>query len=175
MTAVAIRPVTTDDADWIKQFTAEYWGDTVVVSRGVIRDPQQLPGFVATQGDERIGLASYHSVAADCELVTLASIRPGAGVGTALIDAVKARASQAGCRRLWLITTNDNLNALRFYQKRGFVLVAVHRDAVTRARQLKPAIPLIGADGIPLRDEIELELLLEHHNEDIASAGEQHI
>jgi GNAT superfamily N-acetyltransferase len=175
MAAATIRPVTPDDADWIKQFTAEHWGDTVVVSRGVVHAPQQLQGFVANQGDERIGLASYQIVATDCELVTLASIRTGAGVATALIDAVKARASQAGCWRLWLITTNDNLNALRFYQKRGVALVAVHRDAVTRARRLKPAIPLVGAEGIPLRDEIELELLLEHHNEDSASAGEQHV
>jgi hypothetical protein len=65
----------------------------------------------------------------------------------------------ANCTRF--ATTNDNLNALRFYQKRGFVLVSVHRNAVIKSRQLKPEIPLTGNDGIPLRDEIELEMLLE--------------
>jgi hypothetical protein len=65
-----------------------------------------------------------------------------------------------GCTRLWLITTNDNLHALRFYQKRGFMLVAVHRNAVEQSRKLKPEIPLYGKDGIPIRDEIELEMLL---------------
>jgi RimJ/RimL family protein N-acetyltransferase len=78
----------------------------------------------------------------------------------ALIEAVKNTARAAKCKRLWLITTNDNLNALRFYQKRGFVLVAVHRNALEISRQLKPEIPLFGADGIPLRDEIELEMIL---------------
>ena len=82
------------------------------------------------------------------------------GIGTALLEAVKAVARQSQCRRVWLITTNDNLNALRFYQKRGFALVKIQRNAVEVARQLKP-IPLIGANGIPIRDEIELELRLE--------------
>jgi ribosomal protein S18 acetylase RimI-like enzyme len=80
-------------------------------------------------------------------------------VGTALINAVIEAARRQGCTRVWLITTNDNLHALRFYQKRDFVLVAVHANAVARARQIKPEIPLIGRDGIPIRDEIELELL----------------
>jgi DNA-3-methyladenine glycosylase I len=75
---------------------------------------------------------------------------------------VKKVARQSGCRRLWLVTTNDNLNALRFYQKRGFALVAVHRNALEISRKLKPEIPLIGADGIPLRDEIELEITLDN-------------
>ena len=49
---------------------------------------------------------------------------------------------------------------MRFYQKRGFVLVAVHRNALAESRRLKPEIPLIGIDDIPLRDEIELEMEL---------------
>jgi ribosomal protein S18 acetylase RimI-like enzyme len=92
--------------------------------------------------------------------VTIDSDKPSIGVGTVLIDAVKEIARQAGCSRLWLITTNDNMNALRFYQKRGFVLVAVHRNALEQSRKLKPEIPLIGDDEIPLRDEIELEMML---------------
>ncbi|HEX7715028.1 MAG TPA: GNAT family N-acetyltransferase, partial [Bacillota bacterium] len=64
------------------------------------------------------------------------------------------------CQRLWLITTNDNLAAIRFYQLRGFVLVALHRDAIAQSRKLKPEIPLRGIDGIPIRDEIELEVVL---------------
>ena len=81
------------------------------------------------------------------------------GVGTALIKAVIAAARAAGCRRLWLITTNDNLRALGFYQKRGFALVAVHRNALDRSREMKPQIGFIGENGIPLRGKIELEYL----------------
>ena len=73
---------------------------------------------------------------------------------------VRAAAVAAGCRRLWLITTNDNLPALRFYQRRGFVLAALHRDAIAASRRLKPQIPLLGLDNIPIRDELELEMAL---------------
>jgi len=77
-----------------------------------------------------------------------------------MLEAVAAVAREEGCRRVWLITTNDNLRALRFYQRRGFHLVAMHPNALARSRELKPSIPEIGLDGIPLRDELELELSL---------------
>ena len=80
--------------------------------------------------------------------------------GEALVKAVERVVTQSSCRRLWFITTNDNLNALRFYQKRGFELVSVHRNALEKSRKLKPVIPLIGIDSIPLRDEIELEKII---------------
>jgi N-acetylglutamate synthase-like GNAT family acetyltransferase len=97
----------------------------------------------------------------ECELVTINSQQPGAGIGSSLLQAVKERAEGAGCRRLWLITTNDNLEALKFYQQKGFELVAVHRNALEVSRQLKPQIPETGRHGIPLRDEVELEYVIE--------------
>jgi len=137
-----------------------HWGSNKVVSRGVVYYPQDLPGFVAMYDGEKVGLVTYNITGTNCEIVTINSIRLFSGVGTALIEAVRDIALKSGCKRLWLITTNDNMNALRFYQKRGFVLVAIHRDALDISRKLKPEISLIGNDGIPLRDEIELEMLL---------------
>ena len=156
-----VRPVHPEDRDWILQFMAERWGAHIVVVHDAIYRPSDLPGFVAVQEEKRVGLITYRVEGKGCEIVTLDSIRPSIGVGSALIEAVRKAAREAGCERLWLITTNDNLNALRFYQKRGFVLVAVHRNALERVRKLKPGIPLIGAEGIPLRDEIELEMILD--------------
>jgi ribosomal protein S18 acetylase RimI-like enzyme len=80
------------------------------------------------------------------------------GIGNALIDAAKKVAKTNGCKRLWLITTNDNLNALEFYQKRDFQLVSLYQNALEASRKLKPEIPLKAANGIPIRDELELEL-----------------
>ncbi len=136
------------------------WGAEIVVAHGVIYRPPELPGFAAVGHDQPIGLLTYQLHANQCEIVTLDSLRPGNGIGTALIEAAKASAEQSGCRRMWLVTTNDNLNALQFYQKRGFELAAVHRHALERSRQIKPEIPLIGEHGIPIRDEIELEMRL---------------
>jgi ribosomal protein S18 acetylase RimI-like enzyme len=93
-----------------------------------------------------------------CEILTLHADEQWRGAGTALIEAAGQLARRQGCARLWVITTNDNVDALRFYQRRGFCLVRVHRGAVDRSRaMLKPEIPSVGAYGIPLRDEIELE------------------
>src|SRR6185369_2480470 len=93
-----------------------------------------------------------------CEILTLHADEQWRGAGTALVEAAARLARRQGCARLWVITTNDNVDALRFYQRRGFCLVSVHRGAVDRSRaSLKPEIPAVGAYGIPLRDEIELE------------------
>ncbi|HYX50607.1 MAG TPA: GNAT family N-acetyltransferase [Ktedonobacteraceae bacterium] len=160
MPEITILPIDTKDQEWVSQFMREHWGSNKVISRGVIHYPQNLPGFVALKGFEKVGLVTYNIIGRSCEIVTLDSIHPSSGVGTALIEAVRDIAIKSGCTRLWLITTNDNLNALRFYQKRGFVLVAVRRNALEQSRKLKPEIPMIGYDGIPLRDEIELEMIL---------------
>ena len=160
MTDFTIRPVDSNDKGWIARFITERWGAEFIVAHREVFYCKNLPGFVAIQREEKVGLATYKIVGDDCEIVSLDSLRPCAGIGTCLINAVKEAATEAGCKRLWLVTTNDNLNALRFYQKRGFVLVKINRNMIEFARRLKP-VPLVGAEGIPLRDEIELEMLLD--------------
>jgi GNAT superfamily N-acetyltransferase len=157
----AIRPLNSDDSDWIARFMVEHWGSETVIAHDTTYHPADLPGFAAIQKNEVVGLVTYHIEGKQCEIVTIDSLKSNRGIGTALIEAVKDVAlAAAGCNRLWLITTNDNLHALRFYQKRGFALVAVHRNAVAESRKLKPEIPLTGNEGIPLRDELELEMML---------------
>ncbi len=155
-----IRPITRMDHAPVAQFIQAHWGDLVVISRGNVHRPAELDGFIAEDGDELVGLLTYAVTGDAWEVVTIDAVRPFQGIGSGLLTAVKQAAQSAGCHRLWLITTNDNLAALRFYQRRGFDLVAVHRNALEQSRQLKPQIPLIGLDAIPLRDEIELEMLL---------------
>ncbi len=160
MQDITIQSIHAEDRKWVAQFMLEHWGSNKVISCGVTHYPQFLPGFVALYKNERVGLVTYNIVKKSCEIVTLDSTIPSTGIGTALIKAVKDAAIKSGCKRLWFITTNDNLHALRFYQKRGFMLVAIHRNAIEQSRKLKPEIPLLGNEGIPLRDEIELEIFL---------------
>jgi len=160
MVPVQVRASSRDDAEWIREVLVEHWGSTRIVSRGKLRHADQLPCFIAVQSSRRLGLTTYLIESDQCEIVSMNSLASGLGVGSLLIDAVKSAAISSRCRRLWLITTNDNTPALRFYQKRGFQLVALHRDAVTQSRNLKPEIPALGCDGIQVRDEIELEILL---------------
>jgi GNAT superfamily N-acetyltransferase len=154
---VTVRPLGAGDREWARAKLTELW-DEIVVSRGRVHDPAALPGFVAEEGGEPVGLVTFRIDGGECEVVTINAFPKGGGAGTALIGAVAGAAREAGCARIWLITTNDNLRALRFYQRRGFRLAALHRDALARSRELKPSIPEIGLDGIPLRDELELEL-----------------
>ncbi len=158
--ALAVRAVTPADAEWIRQHVTDTWHAEIVVSHGEVFRPHELPGFIALSKGEAVGLVTYRIDGDGCEIVTIDSTRPGSGVGTMLIDTVKEVATRTGCGRLWLLTTNDNLNAIGFYQKRGFSLVRVHVGAATEARRLKPAIPLIGFGGIPVKDDIELEMQL---------------
>lgn len=160
MSALAVRPLAGADRAWTDAQLRASWGGTIMATRGRLHDLGASPGFVATLGGARIALATYRLAADGCELLSLDSLREGQGAGTALLAAVADAACAAGCRRLWPITTNDNTRALRFYQRRGFRLAALHRDAVAAARLLKPTIPLLGDDAIPIRDELELELPL---------------
>lgn len=155
-----IKPINKEDKAWVSHLLKEWWAGPEVVTRGTLHQADELPGFIAVLEGKPAGLITYRIDKKECEVVTMNSLIERKGIGSALIDAVKNVAISKGCQRLWLITTNDNTAALRFYQKYGLSLVAVHRNAIEKSRQLKPEIPLIGNDGIPIRDEIELEIIL---------------
>jgi ribosomal protein S18 acetylase RimI-like enzyme len=156
---VQVRALDPSDREW-KREQLERWEAARVVSRGKVYDVLTLPGFVAERGEKRVGLLTYHIEGDQCEVVTLHSLVQSIGAGSALLATAQVMAREAGCKRLWLITTNDNLHALRFYQRRGMHIAAVHVNALDATRRIKPEVPLMGMDGIPLRDEIELEIML---------------
>jgi DNA-3-methyladenine glycosylase I len=152
-----VRPVCDEDREWIRDLIRERQADEFVLGHGVVYHPAELDGFVAMEGDDVVGLATYRVESDACEIVTIDALIEGRGVGSTLVEAVHERAHRAGCARLWLVTTNDNERAQAFYDKLGFRVVAVREGAVDEARKLKPSIPLIGAGGVPITDELELE------------------
>lgn len=134
------------------------WGETVV-RRGEAVDPADGVLIGAYVGDEIIGVATYVIRGEECEVVAIEAYQERRGIATALMDEIRARARAAGCRRLWLVTTNDNVPAIAFYQRWGMDLAALRRDAITDARtRLKPGIPESGYEGIPMRHELEFEV-----------------
>ncbi len=171
MTDFNIRPLERSDREWVAHFLDESWGTTQIVSRGKAVYGHLLPGFMAERNMvpaeddaepeedevENIGLITVHIGEKECEITTLNSLSESVGIGTALVEAVETWAREADIERLWLVTTNDNLAALKFWQKRGYELVTVHRNAIAEARRIKPQIPITGLGGIIIRDEIELE------------------
>jgi glyoxylase-like metal-dependent hydrolase (beta-lactamase superfamily II) len=154
-----LRPLTPADRPWVAAFLAQEWGDEITVVRGTAYHPAEMAGFIALRNETPIGLVTYHRLDDHVgEIMTLNSLESGKGVGRALVDtAVNALAAQ-GVSRVVVVTTNDNLNALRFYQHYGFVLSILRANALATSRLVKPQIPLTGDGGLPLRDEIELSL-----------------
>jgi GNAT superfamily N-acetyltransferase len=154
-----VRALRDEERGWAAGIVSESWDETVV-SGGREHRPGRLPALVAEADGERAGLATYLIEDGDCELVTLDALTVGGGIGAALVEALADTARAAGCTRLHLVTTNDNLPALRLYQRHGFVLAAVRLDGVAVSRRRKPQIPATGYAGIPIRDELVLERAL---------------
>ena len=160
---IRVRAAAGNDAARITAALVGSWGSTVVVGHGTVYDLTALPTLVAEHAGEIVGVLTYVLHSADgaaLEVVSIDAIDRHRGVGSALLTAAVETARSRGCERLWLVTTNDNLDALRFYQRRGLRIVGVTPGAVDAARAVKPAIPDTGDYGIPLRDELTLELVL---------------
>lgn len=148
------------DAEAIGTRLRASWGP-VVASRGQLIDPVQCSLLAAYDRETMVGVAAYDIAGDECEVVAIETFPRGLGAGPALMDRMASAARWAGCRRLWLIMTNNNTDALGFYQCWGMELVAVHLGAVDNARRaLKPSIPELGHRGIPIRHELELEMLV---------------
>jgi len=155
---VRIRPVNEGDRPMLAWLVAELWGSELVAVHGTVLRPAELPGFIAEQSRRVVGLLTYQLVGEILEIVTLNAIERRVGIGTMLIEAAVGAARHFRCREVRLTTTNDNVDALRFYQRRGFRLAELRLGAVDRSRQEKPQIPRVGDYGIPLHDEIDLTL-----------------
>jgi ribosomal protein S18 acetylase RimI-like enzyme len=157
---ITIQRLSAEDFDWAENLWIREWGADYVVSRGKTHHLRDLDGFVAWTDTQRVGLLTYRADGPSIEIVTLYSFVEEAGIGTALVNKCINEAKKRKCKRIWLITTNDNIDALKFYQRRGFVMHALHKREIEHSRKMKPSIPQVGNYGIPIRDEIELEYIL---------------
>ena len=144
----------------VTDFLIAHWYTTKMVIRGQEIDMTKADGFYIWEDGRIIGLITYFTNKETMEITSLDSLRENQGIGTLLLQTVIEEAKKRGCTRIVLITTNDNINALRFYQKRGFDMAHLYRNALEISRKLKPEIPLTGADSIPLKHEIEFEMLI---------------
>jgi Acetyltransferase (GNAT) family. len=157
---MSLYPISDAYRSDVNNILQEEWHCPPLISRGRIIDTTILPGFLFIENDTIAGIVTYNIENAECEIITLNSFKENRGIGTMLVNAVLEAARKNGCERLWLITTNDDINAIRFYQKKGFDLVAAHINAIEISRRLKPEIPLIGMDDIPIKHELEFEIKL---------------
>ncbi|MGE7603172.1 GNAT family N-acetyltransferase [Peribacillus sp. NPDC097675] len=148
-------------ADTVKSFFVEHWETTQVVFSIGKFHYAELEGFaVLDENDEITGMVTYKIEDHQCEIISLNSEHEKHGVGSSLLYVIENIAKEKNCHSIKAITTNDNLQALKFFQKRGYVISEIVRNAVEESRKAKPEIPFYSRDGIPIRDEIILEKLL---------------
>jgi ribosomal protein S18 acetylase RimI-like enzyme len=154
---IEVRPPLGEaELQWLAELWRAEWGGEVMVSKGRVYHIADVAALIAWDNGERIGAATYWMGDTDCELLSINATVSGKGVGTALLTTLEEQVRRAGGSRVWLITSNDNLDALKFYQRRGYRIVAVYPGAIDEARRTKPSIPEIGYYGIPIHDELEL-------------------
>jgi ribosomal protein S18 acetylase RimI-like enzyme len=175
VTDIRIRPGRPTDRARVEAMFAATWGEPRVAAGGRLYDLRTLPALVATRAvvggsapgaagtdeahepaEQIIGVLTYEIAGDAIEVVSIEADPLRLGTGTALLAAAVNLGFAEGLARLWLVTTNDNVDALRFYQRRGLHILEVRPDGVARSREVKPSIPLIGSYGIPMRDEIVL-------------------
>lgn len=155
-----IVEVNDDNRQKVNDILINEWESTDIIIRGEVVDGTKLDGFIALKDNEIIGLITYVVENNECEICSLNSFIENKGIGTNLINKVKEYAKETNCIRLKLITTNDNIRGLEFYQRRGFVFSNIYKNAIENSRKIKPQIPMFADNGLPIRDEIEFEMKL---------------
>lgn len=156
----SIQPVDEEKRKSVVDFITSNWGAPIIVTKGKVHYVDKLPGFVVIDNGTINGLITYQIDNMECEIVSLNSILENQGIGSLLLKYVIMQAKEKSCKRVWLITTNDNTKAIRFYQKRGFDMKALYYNEVLESRKIKSEIPLYGYDNIPILHEIEFEIKL---------------
>jgi len=145
--------------EWVRNDLISQFGSEKIISIGKqYENASTLAGFIAENENTFSGVLLYSISGNECELVYVHAIKPGNGVGKNLIAKLIETVKNKAIERLWVITTNDNLEALAFYQKQEFNLVKVYPNAMEKVRKIKPFVPMTGKNDIPLRDMIELEM-----------------
>ena len=164
MRSMEITSITPENRSIINEFLMKHWYSTDMVVCGEKIDMTKLDGLAVFSQGEITALLTYR-IKPDhtCEIISLDSLIENQGTATKLLQKVFDIARTCSCKTVTVMTTNDNLKAIDFYQKRGFDKIRLHYNTVEKSRKIKPEIPLLGDHGIPLRHELEFEYNLKDH------------
>jgi GNAT superfamily N-acetyltransferase len=127
------------------------WGLPLVTPERIWH-PDEVVGLEGRDLGGPIGLVTLVVDGGLGEIISLEAYVPCRGHGSFLLAGAEAEMARRGARRARVRTTNDNLRAQAFYQRRGWRLVGIELDGMERVRALKPGLLAAGAHGLPLRD-----------------------
>lgn len=152
-----VRAATPGDLPWVRSIITQRWGSVEMVTGGRVKDASAHRALIASADGQDVGLLTYRHEGNDVEIVSIDALISGRGAGRQLLSALQGQVRREQLASIYVYTTNDNVDALAFYQRCGLRMVAIDRDAVTRAREIKPSIPHYADNGIEIRDEVRLE------------------
>ncbi len=155
-----ILTVSKKDKALVQQLLKDCRGSCVIIKKERVHQADELPGFIVEKNGKAAGLVTFYHDGKQVEIVTLSSNNDNEDIKTALVAQVINFARENNCYRIWVILTNDNTPCLALLQKIGFSICQFYKNAVDFTRHIDPSFPLCGIDNIPVRDEIELELIL---------------
>jgi ribosomal protein S18 acetylase RimI-like enzyme len=153
---VIVREGTPADQEGAMALFRRDFGHTQIVAFGEVAALESAPVLVATMKGELAGALAYRDRPDALQIVALATdpMWQRTGVGGHLVAEAEAAARTRGLGRVVLATTNDNLPALSFYQRRDYYITEVIPGAILQHLKGKNAV---GFGGIPIRDEIRLQ------------------
>jgi GNAT superfamily N-acetyltransferase len=155
---VLVREATDADREAARELFERDFGRTHIVAFGEVMDVDQMPALVAVAHTDPSGALAYRLLGDALHIVALATdpMWQRSGVGAYLVAEAELLARRLKLARVVVATTNDNLPALYFYQRRGYRLTALVPESVVQHTHQQQD----GFAGIPVRDEIRLEKLL---------------
>jgi GNAT superfamily N-acetyltransferase len=114
--------------------------------------------LVAVSGGEVIGHLQLTGTGdprqAEIKNMAVLEARQGQGTGRRLIQAAITLAAAEAVTTLLVATAAADIGNLRFYQRQGFRMRSIERDAFTPASGYQPGLMI---DGIELRDRVWLD------------------
>jgi ribosomal protein S18 acetylase RimI-like enzyme len=143
----------------IREIVQRFWGEEEQLTFDRKFIVAELPTYLAKAGNIIIGFASYAEVN-DAIIIVALGVLPqyqNAAVGKSLIERVEAEAKGLQKKKLLVSTSNDELPALAFYQSLGFQIYEVKPNVIAQ----KHGKILKGIGGLPVRDELRLQKLLQ--------------
>ncbi len=161
---VSSRTVPSVELSWYRSSRRELWELFALAEESptVIEELLDLGRvLVATLGGEIVGCLQLLDPTSEGEIelaiLAVAEEHQGRGIGMALVKRAIEEARHEGLQTMRVGTSSADIDNLRFYQRRGFRMLAIERDAFTPADGYPEGTM---TDGLPLRDRVWLTLAL---------------
>lgn len=130
------------------------WGSTSIVYSGMVYDLNTLKGIALKNNDIIVSILFYQVINKELNIILLESFVKRKGFGRIILQKIKEISKGNKYKRIIVTTTNDNIDAIKFYQLNEFDIIEVKFNAVDLSRKIKPEIPSVGNYGIKIKHEL---------------------